>query len=153
MNFSVPVSFITEYKALPTLEGSTCGGGGGIACLSRVYTPCARMGAYTRVYADCRHSCLYFCRRLRPAHTRAYARIRRLSPSKFKHVELSWPAQTCAGIPANHESARAPVTEGRRVVLYRDVCGRIPAHTLACLYFYPRRNLRYAVASHRQTQA
>ena len=76
MNFSVPVSFITEYKALPTLEGSTCGGGGGIACLSRVYTPCARMGAYTRA---CRHSCLYFCRRLRPAHTRAYADCRRQS--------------------------------------------------------------------------
>ena len=48
---------------------------------------------------------------------------------------------------------RPKVTEGRRVVLHRDVCGRIPTHTLACLYFYPRRNLRYAVATHRQPQA
>ena len=57
--------------------------------LSRVYTPCARM------------------RRL--SAPSAYASIRRLSPSKFKHVELSRPAQTSAGIPTNHGSApRSP---------------------------------------------
>ena len=48
---------------------------------------------------------------------------------------------------------RSKVTEGRRIVLHRDACGRIPMHTLACLYFYPRRNLRYAVTMRRQPQA
>ena len=77
-------------------------------------------------------------------------RIRQLSPSKFKHVELSRPVQARAGISANQGSAE--VTEGRHIVLHRDICGRIPMHTLVCLYSHPRCNLRYAVAMHRQTQ-
>ena len=46
---------------------------------------------------------------LSPVVPSAYARIHRLLPSKFKHVELSRPAQTSAGISANHGSApRSP---------------------------------------------
>ena len=60
-------------------------------------------------------------------------RIRRLSPSKFKHVELSRPAQTSAGIPANHESApRSPRADalfciGTYVDVYRRI--RSPVYT------------------------
>ena len=99
----------------------------------------------TRAYADCRRSCLYFCRRLRPAHKRAYADCRRQSSNM-----LNFQGQRR---PASQSRKRSKVAEGRRVVLHRDVCGRIPTHTLACLYFYPRRNLRYAVATRRQPQA
>ena len=115
------------------------------SALSRVYTRCARMRAYTRAYADCRRSCLYFCRRLRPAHT----------PTVAVKVQTCWTFKASAD-QRRHSSQsrkRPKVTEGRRVVLHRDVCGRIPTHTLACLYFNPRRNLCYAVATHRQPQA
>ena len=80
-----------------------------------------RQSAYTRAWSI--NPALYFCRRLRPAHTR----IRRLSPSKFKHVELSRPAQTCAGIPANHESApRSPRADALFcIATYADVYRRI----------------------------
>ena len=64
---------------------------------------------------------------LSPIAPSAYARIRRLSPSKFKHVELSRPAQTCAGIPANHESApRSPRADALFcIATYADVYRRI----------------------------
>ena len=103
------------------------------------------MHAYTRAYADCRRSCLYFCSRLRRAYT----------PTVAVKVQTCWTFKASAD-QRRHSSQswkRSKVTEGRRVVLHRDVCRRIPTHTLACLYFYPRRNLRYAVATHRQPQA
>ena len=78
----------------------------------------------------------------------AYACICRLLPSKFKHVELSRPAQTSAGI-----RKRSKVTESRQIGLHIDICGHISTHTLMGLYFYPRRNLCYAVATQRQMQA
>ena len=106
------------------------------------------MRAYTRAYADCRRSCLYFCRRLRPAHTRVYARIRRQSSNMLNFQGQRRPAQAF-----QQPRKRSKVTQGRRVVLHRDVRGRIPTHTLACLYFYPRHNLCYAVATHRQPHA
>ena len=100
---------------------------------------------HTRAYADYRRSCLYFCRRLRPAHT----------PTVAVKVQTCWTFKASAD-QRRHSSQsrkRSKVTEGWRVVLHRDVCRRIPTHTLACLYFYPRRNLRYAVAMGRQPQA
>ena len=104
------------------------------------------MRAYTRTYADSRRSCSYFCRRLR---------IRAYTPTVAVKVQTCWTFKASAD-QRRHSSQsrkRSKVTEGRRVVLHRDVCGRIPTHTLACLYFYPRRNLRYAVAKRRQPQA
>ena len=103
------------------------------------------MCTYTRAYADCRGSCLYFCRRLCPAHTRAYADCRRQSSNM-----LNFQGQRRH---SSQSRKRPKVSEGRRIVLHRDVCGGIPTHTLTCLYFYPRRNLRYAVAACRQRQA
>ena len=102
---------------------------------------CARISAS----ADCRRSCLYFCRRLRPAHTRAYADCRRQSSNMLNFQDQRR--------HSSQSRKRSKVTDGRRVVLHRDVCGDIATHTLACLYFYPRRNLRYAVAMRRQPQA
>ena len=92
------------------------------------------MRAYTRAYADCRRNCLYFYRRLRPAHTHAYADCRR-------QIQTYWTFKASADQRRHHSQSRkrSKVTEGRRVVLHRDVCGRIPTHTLACLYFDPRR--------------
>ena len=101
--------------------------------------------AYARTYADCRRSCLYFCRRLRPAH----------KPTVAVKVQTCWTFKASAD-QRRHSSQsrkRCKVTEGRRVVLHGDVCGRISTHTLACLYYYPRRNVRYAVATRRQPQA
>ena len=46
-------------------------------CRFRVKPGLYSMRAYTRAYADSRRSCLHFCRRLRPAHTRAYADVYR----------------------------------------------------------------------------
>ena len=86
------------------------------------------MRAYAHAYAGCRRSCLYFCRRLRPAHT----------PTAAVKVQTCWTFKASADQRRHSsESRKRPkVTEGRRVVLHRDVCGRIPTHTLACLYFY-----------------
>ena len=106
------------------------------------------MRAYTRANADCRRSCLYFCRRLRPAHTRAYADCRRQSSNLLNFQGQRRPAQAFQPITKALQGHRGPTRRSDR-----DVCGRIPTHTLACLYFYPRRNLRYAVATHRQPQA
>ena len=67
--------------------------------LSRVYTPWAHMHAHTPTVSAAVYTPVAGCTQ----------RIRRLSPSKFKYVELSRPAQTCANIPANHERApRSP---------------------------------------------
>ena len=77
------------------------------------------------------------------------------TPTVAVKVQTCWTFKASAD-QRRHSSKsrkRSKVTEGRRVVLHRDVCGRIPTHTLACLYFYPRRNLRYAVAMRRQMQA
>ena len=92
-----------------------------------------------------RHSCLYFCRRLRPAHT----------PTVAVKVQTCWTFKASADQRRHSSQPRkhSKVTEGRRVVLHRDVCGCIPTHMLTCLYFYPRRNFRYVVATHRQPQA
>ena len=66
----------------------------------------------------------------------AYVRIRQLSPSKFKHVELSRPAQTSAGISANHGSAtRSLRTDtllciGTYADVYQRICSRV--YTFIC---------------------
>ena len=88
-----------------------------IYALSLVYTPCARI---RRLSAQ-----LFILQS--PVAPSAYARIRWLSPSKFKHVELSRPAQTCASIPANHESApRSPRADALFCIgTYADVYRRI----------------------------
>ena len=88
-------------------------------------------------------------------HARVYTRIRAHTPTVAVKVQTCWTfkanADQCKH--SNQSRKRSKVTECRRVVLHRDVCGRIPMHTLACLYFYQRRNLRYAVATRRQPQA
>ena len=85
------------------------------------------MRAYARVYARIRRLSAQLFILLSPVAPSAYARIRRLSPSKFKHVELSRPAQTSAGIPANHESApRSPRADALLCLgTYADVYRRI----------------------------
>ena len=91
------------------------------------------MRAYTRVYVRIRRLSAQLFILLSPVAPSAYARIRRLSPSKFKHVELSRPAQTSAGIPANHESAaRSPRADALFCIgTYADVYRRIrsPVYT------------------------
>ena len=91
------------------------------------------MRAYTRVYARIRRLSAQLFILLSPVAPSAYARMRRLSPSKFKHVELSRPAQTSAGIPANHESApRSPRADALFCIgTYADVYRRIrsPVYT------------------------
>ena len=78
--------------------------------------------------------------------------IRAHTPSKFKHVELSRPAQTSAGIPTNHERApRSPRVDALFCIgTYADVYRRIRSPVL---YFYPRRNLRYACSGDAQAAA
>ena len=68
---------------------------------------------YTCACANCWRSCLYFCHRLRPAHTRAYANCHCQSSNvlNFQGQRRPRPAQTSAGIPSNHEGApRSPTT-------------------------------------------
>ena len=93
-----------------------------------------------------------------------YARIRAHTPTVGAVVytsvagcaqriraQLSRPAQTSAGISANHESASRSTRADALFCIgpYADVY----TDTLACLYVYPRRNLRFTVAMHRQAQA
>ena len=82
-------------------------------------------------------------------------RIRAHTPTVAVKVQTCWTFKASADQRrySSQSRKRSKVTEGRRVDLHRDVRGRIPTHTLACLYFYPRRNLRYAVATHRQPEA
>ena len=98
---------------------------------------------HARAYANCWRSCLYYCHPLRPAHT----------PTVAVRVQTCWTFKASADQRWHFSQSRkcSKVTEGRHV-LHRDIWGRIQTHTLACWYFYPRRNLRYAVATHRQTQ-
>ena len=88
---------------------------------------------HARVYVRIRRLSAQLFILLSPVAPSAYARIRRLSPSKFKHVELSRPAQTSAGIPANHESAaRSPRADALFCIgTYADVYRRIrsPVYT------------------------
>ena len=82
-------------------------------------------------------------------------RIRAHTPTVAVKVQTCWTFKASAD-QCRHSSQsrkRSRINEVRRVDLHRDVCGRIPTHTFACLYFYPRRNLRYAVATRRQPQA
>ena len=62
--------------------------------------------------------------------------IRRLSPSRFKHVELSRPAQTSAGIPANHESVpRSPRADTLFCIgTYANVYRRIRSHVYTFIH-------------------
>ena len=107
---------------------------------------------HASVYARIRQlSAQLFCRQLCPAYTCAYADCRRQSSNMLNFQGQRRPAQ--AFQPITKALQGHQVTEGRCVVLHRDIYGRIPTHTLTCLYFYPRRNLRYAVAMHRQPQA
>ena len=109
---------------------------------ARVY---ARIRAHTQTVGAAVYTSVAGCAQRIRAYTRAYA----------VKVQTCWTFKASAD-QRRHSSQsrkRSKVTRGRRVVLHRDVCGRIPTHTLACLYFYPRRNLRYAVATHRQPQA
>ena len=82
-----------------------------------------------------------------------YARIRAHTPSKFKHVELSRPAQTSAGIPANHERApRSPRVDALFCIgTYADVYRRIrsPVYT----FIHGATCAMHAVETHRQPQA
>ena len=92
--------------------------------LKPVYTPCARIHTNTRATVALKvQTCLTFKA-----------------------------AQTSAGIPANHESCpRSPRADTLVCIgMYADVYRRIRSR---CLYLYPRHNLHYAVATHRQTQA
>ena len=72
---------------------------------SRVCNSCTCMRAYTRAHTRLRRLSVYPFILLSPPSSSVNGRIRRLSPSKFKHAKLSRPAQTSTGIPANHESA------------------------------------------------
>ena len=108
-----------------------------VSPLSRVYTRCARMRAYTRVYAriraytrayaDCRRSCLYFCRRLRPAHTRAYADCRRQSSNMLNFQGQRRPAQAFQPITKAPQGHRGPArcSAKRRMRTYTDTYARL----------------------------
>ena len=81
---------------------------------------------------------------LSPVAPSAYADCRRQSSNMLNFQGQRRPAQAFQPIT----KALQGHSEGRRGVLHGDVYGRIPT-----LYFYPRRNLRYAVATRRQPQA
>ena len=110
----------------------------GLAQLSRVYTSCARI---RRLSAQ-----LFIL--MSPVAPSAYADCRRQSSNLLNFQGQRRLAQAFQPITKALQGHR-----GLTRCSDRDVCGRIPTHTLACLYFYPRRNLRYAVATHRQPQA
>ena len=103
-------------------------------------------------------------------HARVYARIGWLSAQLFillstvvpsAYADCRRQSSNLLNFEGQRRPAQAfqPITkalQGHRGLTRcsdRDVCGRIPTHTLACLYFHSRRNLRYAVATHRQPQA
>ena len=86
-------------------------------------------------------------------HARVYARIRRhsarirrLSPSKFKHVELSRPAQIIAGIDSSQSRPSAPRSQradtllcimiGRYADVYRRIRSRVYTFTQTQLALY-----------------
>ena len=85
----------------------------------RVYTPNVGAAFYTSVAV---------CAQRKSAHT----------PNVTIKVPTCW--------TFSQSWKRSKVTEGRHIVLHRDICGRIPTHMLACLHFYPRCNLCYGDA-------
>ena len=93
-------------------------------CMIRVHTPCARIRAHTPTVGAAVYTVAGCAQRI-CAHTPTVA------------VKV----QTCCFFKASadqrrHSSQsrkRSKFTEGRHVVLHRNVCGRIPTHTLACL--------------------
>ena len=91
------------------------------------------MRAFARMYARIRAHTPTVGAAVYTSVTGCAQRIRRLSPSKFKHFELSRPMQTSAGIPANHESApRSPRAEALFCIgTYADIYRRIrsPGYT------------------------
>ena len=106
---------------------------------------CARIRAHTPTVGAAVYTSVAGCAQRIRAHT----------PTVAVKVQTCWTFKASADQRRHSSQSRkhSKVTEGRRVVLHRDVCGRIPTHMLACLYFYTRRNLRYAVGTHRQPQA
>ena len=85
---------------------------------------------------------------LSPVAPSAYADYRRQSSNMLNFQGQRRQAQAFQPITKALQGHRGPTrcsAQGRMRT--------IPMHTLACLYFYPRRNLRYAVATHRQPQA
>ena len=106
---------------------------------------CARIRAHTPTVGAAVYTSVAGCAQRIRAHT----------PTVAVKVQTCWTFKASADQRrySSQSRKRSKVTEGQRVVLHRDVCGRIPTHTLACLYFYPRRNLRYAVPTRRQSQA
>ena len=76
--------------------------------------------AYARAYADCRRSCWYFCRRLRPACGAYAPGIRAHTPTVAVKVQTCWTFKASAD-QRRHSSQsrkRSKVTEGRCVVLH-----------------------------------
>ena len=70
-------------------------------------------------------NCLYFCRKRGPMQASVCGRKRAQTSAEFNYVELSMPALTYAGIPANQERApRSPRADamfckkGRRMDVY-----------------------------------
>ena len=112
------------------------------------------MRAYARVYARIRAHTPTVGAAVYTSVAGCAQRIRAHTPTVAVKVQTCWTFKASADQRrySSQSRKRSKVTEGRRVVLHRDVCGRIPTHTLACLYFYPRRNLRYAVPTRRQSQ-
>ena len=88
---------------------------------------------------------LYFMRAYTPTVGAAvYTSVAGCAPSIRAHTPtVTVKVQTCWTFEASAEQhkhssqsrKRSKVTESRRIVWHRDVCGRIPTHTLACLYF------------------
>ena len=94
------------------------------------YTPCARIRLSVQLFIL-----------LSPVAPSAYADCRRQSSDM-----LNFQGQRKH---SSQSRKRPKVTEGRRVGTYADVYRRIRSPVII-LYFYPRRNLRYAVATRRQ---
>ena len=105
--------------------------------------------AYMRAHAPTVGAAVYI------SVTNCAQRIRTHTLTVAVKVQTYWTFKASADQRwhSSQSRKRPEVTEGRHVVLHRNVCGRIPTHTLACLNFYTRRNLHYAVATRRQTQA
>ena len=98
------------------------------------------MHAYACVYVRIRRLSAQLFILLSLVVPSAYARICRLSQSKFEHVEVSRPAQTSAGIPPNRESpprsqrADTLFCIGIYADIYRRTCSRVYAfiHGATC---------------------
>ena len=128
-------------------------------CASAVISPLKpglySIRAYARVYARIRAHTPTVGAAVYTSVAGCAQRIRAHTPTVAVKVQTCWTFKASADQRrySSQSRKRSKVTEGRRVDLHRDVRGRIPTHTLACSNFYPRRNLRYAVATHRQPEA